>query len=423
MRKSKLQLIGLNFLEFAVWGTYQISMGTYLAHIGFGEQIGLFYAIQGIVALLMPTLVGGIADYCLPAQRVLGICHGISALSMLAVGYYGWVSGENVSFMWLFGGYTIGVAFYLPTIGLSYSVAYTIFDQVGMDLVKYYPPIRVFGPVGFIVSMCLVDLLGFQDSPLQFLCCGIIGLLMAFYSFALPDCPVRASSGNTIGSLFAKMGTTALSMFRRREMCLFLVFSMLTGASLQITNGFGNPYLTNFSRIPEYAETFGVRHANLLISLSQISETCCLLLIPYFFRRLGIKRVMQVAMLAWVLRFALFAAGNPGDRVWMFVLSMVVYGMAFDFFNVSGSLYVNMETDPSLRSSAQGVFLMMTIGVGCTVGMLGAQAVVNHFVDFGSIDAQVIEWKYAWWCFSAYALVVLLLFSLLFHPKKPAKLV
>ena len=218
-------------------------------------------------------------------------------------------------------------------------------------------------------------------------------------------------------SLVEALGLRAFLLFKDKKMAIFFIFSMLLGVSLQITNGFANPFITSFKAIPEYAETFGVQHANLLISLSQISETCCILLIPYFLSRFGIKKVMLIAMGAWVLRFGLFGFGNPGSGVWMFILSMLVYGVAFDFFNVSGSLFVDKETDMSIRSSAQGLFIIMTNGIGATVGTLSAQLIVNRFVDFNSTLPQTEGWATSWFIFAAYALVVAVVFAFVFKYK------
>ena len=307
----KIRLSLMNFLEFAVWGAYLTSMGTYLVKIGMADQIGWFYAVQGIVSIFMPAIMGIVADRWVPAQRLMGLCHLLAALFMFATAYYGYVAmgevADGASVAGTFAGsmifplYSLSVAFYMPTLALSNSVAYTGLNQAGMDTVKDFPPIRVFGTIGFICTMWFVDLMGFQPNQNQFVVSGILSIILFLYSFTLP-------------------------------------FSMLLGVSLQITNGFANPFITSFESIPEYADTFGVNHANILISLSQISETCCILLIPFFMKRFGIKNVMLIAMFAWVLRFGLFGLGNPGNGVWLFVLSMIVYGVAFDFFNISGSL-------------------------------------------------------------------------------------
>ena len=406
----------MNFLQFAVWGAYLTSMGTYLAGVGLGSHIGLFYAMQGIVSLFMPAVLGIIADRWVPAQRLLSLSHLLAALFMAGAGYYGMTAGDVVSFPVLFAFYSMSVAFYMPTLALSNSVAYTALDRAGLDTIKAFPPIRTCGTIGFICSMWLVDLWGFQSNYMQFFVCAGWGILLAVYANTLPACPISRGDGEK-KSLAEALGLKAFLLFRQRKMAIFFVFSMLLGVSLQITNGFANPFITSFNALPEYADTFGVQHANLLISLSQISETCCILLIPFFLSRFGIKKVMLIAMVAWVLRFGLFGLGNPGDGVWMFILSMIVYGVAFDFFNVSGSLFVDKETDVSVRSSAQGLFIIMTNGFGATIGTLSAQAVVNCFVDFNSTAPQVDGWSKAWFIFAAYALIVAVLFAIVFKYK------
>lgn len=411
----KIRLTVMNFLQFAVWGAYLTSMGTYLAGVGLGSHIGIFYAMQGIVSLFMPAILGIIADRWVPAQRLLGMSHLLAALFMGGAGYYAMEAGSEVAFGPLFLLYSLSVAFYMPTLGLSNSVAFTALEKAGLDTIKAFPPIRTFGTIGFICSMWLVDLLGFQANYMQLFTCAVWGLLLALYANTLPGCPV--SKGGARKSLVEALGLNAFLLFKQRKMAIFFIFSMLLGVSLQITNGFANPFITSFQAIPEYADTFGVQHANLLISLSQVSETCCILLIPFFLSRFGIKRVMLIAMVAWVLRFGLFGLGNPGSGVWMFILSMLVYGVAFDFFNVSGSLFVDRETDISIRSSAQGLFIIMTNGIGATVGTLSAQAVVNRFVDFSSTEPQVAGWSQAWFIFAAYALVVAVVFALVFRYK------
>lgn len=417
------RLIVMNFLQFAVWGAYLTSMGRYLGGAGLGDVIGWFYAMQGIVSLFMPAVMGIVADRWVPAQRLLGYCHLLSGLLMIAAGVYGLASGiTGVEFAPLFALYSLSVAFYMPTLGLANSVAYTALDRVHLDPVKAFPPIRTFGTIGFICSMWVVDLTGFQDTAMQFVVSGLLGLLLFAYSFTLPPCPV--TSGGRSKSLAEALGLKAFTLFKRRKIALFFIFSVLLGASLQITNGYANPFLDSFKSVPEYADTFGVQHSNILISLSQASEALCILMIPFFLKRYGIKTVMLIAMVAWVLRFGLFGLGDPGDGVWMFVLSMLVYGVAFDFFNISGSLFIDKETTTSMRSSAQGIFILMTNGVGATVGTLGAQAVVNSYIDMDSSLPQNEQWSHVWFIFAAYALVVAIAFAMLFrykHDRTPVK--
>ncbi len=403
----KVRLAMMNFLEFAVWGAYLTSMGTYLSSIGMASQIGWFYAVQGVVSIFMPALMGIVADRWIPAQRLLGYCHLFAALFMFGAAYMG-ATGQLGAVFWA---YTLSVAFYMPTLALSNSVAYNGLTRAGMDTVKDFPPIRVFGTIGFICMMWFVDLMGFQPNQNQFVASGVVSVILFLYTFTLPACPVSEKKEKQ--SVVDAFGLRAFMLFKQKKMAIFFVFSMLLGVSLQITNGFANPFITSFGLNPLYADSFGVNHANILISLSQVSETCCILLIPFFMKRYGIKNVMLIAMFAWVLRFGLFGVGNPGSGVWMFVLSMIVYGVAFDFFNISGSLFVDQSTDESIRSSAQGLFMLMTNGVGATVGTLSAQAVVNSYTDANGVT----EWASCWLVFAGYALVVGVLFALMFKPK------
>ena len=411
----KFRLIGMSFLQFAVWGAYLISMGTYLFSAGMGDKIGYFYAMQGVVALFMPALMGIVADRWIQAQKLLAGCHVLSALFKFLMGMVAMSSDVAQEYPLLIFLYALSLAFFMPTLALANSVSYTVLEKVKLDPVSAFPSIRLFGTVGFICAMLLTDVLGFQASPNQFFFSAVLGLVAAVYACTLPACPVIERKEKK--SLSEALGLNSFSLFKRKKMAVFFFFCILMGVALQVTNGFANPFLNSFARIPEYADTFGVRHANSLISLSQLSETFCLLLIPFALKRFGIKYVMLISMLCWTLRFALFGWGNPGDGVWMFVLSMLVYGVAFDFFNISGSLFVNNETDISIRSSAQGLFMMMTSGFGATLGTVMAQQVVNHYVDFTSNAPQVEGWSQAWLVFAGYMLMVALLFTIFFKYK------
>ncbi|MBE6216751.1 MAG: MFS transporter [Bacteroidales bacterium] len=420
MNKSiKLRLIVMNIIQWAVWGSYLTSMGSYLASVGLATRIGIFYSMQGIVSIFMPTIMGIVADKFIPAQKLLGLCHGIAGAAMLGAGLYGMTAGSEISFGILFGLYALSVAFYMPTIALSNSVAYNILEKNGYDTVKDFPPIRVFGTIGFICAMLFVNFatngngVQYQHSYNQFIVSGICGLAMLLYCFTLPECPCNKAAGEN-QTLAQRFGLDAFSLFKDRQMAIFFIFSMLLGVALQITNGFANPFISHFQEVPEFADSWGARNANALISISQISETLGILLIPVAMRLFGIKKVMLIAMFAWVFRFGLFGAGDTGSGVWMLILSMIVYGVAFDFFNISGSLYVNQRTTSKIQNSAQGLFMLMTNGIGATIGTLSAQAVVNHFV----YNAAEPNWSAAWYAFAIYALVVALLFMVLFKEPK-----
>jgi len=416
-------------------------MGNYLGSIGLGQQIGLFYAMQGFVSILMPAIMGIIADRWIPAQKLLGISHLIAAIFLGAAGYYGMQHSDSTDFTTLFTLYSLSVMFYMPTIALSNSVAYSALINNNFDTIKTFPPIRTFGTIGFIVAMLFVNFAGFengnftlnfsnsqgfvsfQNTYAQFFVSAFLGIVLFAYSFTLPHCPTNKSDEKQ--TLSDALGLKAFALFKDKKMAIFFVFSMLLGISLQITNGYANPFITSFKDIPQYADSWGANNANALISLSQVSETLCILLIPFCLKRFGIKKVMLMAMFSWFLRFGLFAVGDPGSGVWMFILSMIVYGVAFDFFNVSGSLFVDQETDANIRSSAQGVFMMMTNGFGSTIGMLVAGEIVNHYQIFSDIDpvTKMNGWYSAWAIFACYSLVVAIMFMIVFKYKHtPEKL-
>lgn len=412
----KARIAAMSFLEFAVWGAYLTSLGNYLGRVGLAADIKWFYAVQGIVSIFMPAIIGIIADRWIQAQRMLSLCHLAAGIFMGAAGIYGMMAGDQVQFHTLFWFYTLSVAFFMPTIGLSNSVAYSALTKAGLDTVKAFPPIRVFGTVGFICAMLFVNFTQYQTDYRQLITSAILSGALCIYSLTLPACPTNKAAS---GSLADMLGLKAFSLFKQKKMAVFFIFSMLLGVSLQITNGYGNIFITSFKEVAEFADTWGAQNANALISLSQMSETFCILLIPFFLKRIGIKGMMLMSMFAWVGRFGFFGLGNPGGLVWLFILSMIVYGIAFDFFNVSGSLYVDQETDPSMRSSAQGLFMIMTNGLGATIGTLSAGAVLEHFVFSQPAGMpQINGWHTSWLVFAAYAFVVGVLFALIFHENR-----
>ena len=436
----KLRLIVMNILQWAIWGAYLTSMGNYLVQVGLGPKIGLFYAMQGIVSIFMPALMGIVADKWLGATRTLALCQFIAGAAMLGAGLYaasvessavaaGMKVAEMFSFPIFMSLYTISVAFYMPTIALSNSAAYGILEQNGYDTVKDFPPIRVFGTVGFIASMWIMNFCktsagtSFQFTYHQFIISGVIGLALVLYCFTLPKIKKADTQGQ---SLMDALGLSAFKLFRDKQMAIFFIFSMLLGVALQITNGYATPFISHFQGLPEFAESWGAQNATAIYSISQIAETLGILLIPFAMKKFGIKNVMLIAMFAWVLRFGLFGLGDTGSGVWMLILSCIVYGVAFDFFNISGSLYVNERTSGSVQNSAQGLFMLMTNGIGATVGTLSAQAIVNHFTHSETVMVNGEEmvftmgdWSTCWYIFAGYALVVAILFFILF--KAPAK--
>ncbi len=414
----KIRLAIMNFLEFAVWGAYLTSLGRYLGNIGLGSEIKWFFAMQGIVSIFMPTLMGILADKKIEAQKVLSLCHAFAGVFMAGAGMYCISAGDGVQFAPLFVLYSVSVAFFMPTIALVNSVAYNALGKAGMDPVKEFPPIRVFGTVGFICSMLFTNFVqiggvAMQDSYTQLISSGILSVVLCGYALTMPACPVDKNKKKE--SFADAFGLKAFSLFKNYQFAIFFIFSMLLGAALQITNGYANTFLGSFAADPQFADAFAVKNSNALISISQASETLCILLIPFFMKRFGIKKVMLISMFAWVLRFGFFGLGTPAfPGVLLFILSCIVYGMAFDFFNISGSLYVNENAAENIRSSAQGLFMMMTNGFGATIGTLAAGAVIDAYDVFNT----PANWPSAWYTFAGYALVVAVLFAFLFKPEK-----
>ncbi|CAN5168179.1 nucleoside permease [soil metagenome] len=401
----KLRLIIMNFLEFFVWGCWLISLGGFMFGVlnATGYQIGLTYGTMGIASLFMPALMGIIADRWINAERVLGICHLIGAVLLF------WASRvqDPSAMYWVM---LFNAMFFMPTIALNNTVSYITLEKRGFDIVKVFPPIRVWGTIGFIVAVWVVDLFNWTLSPNQFIVSAISAVCLALYSFSLPECkPAKTSKG---ASWISAFGLDAFVLFKRKQMVIFFLFAMLLGAALQITNAFGKPFLDDFGKIDIYKNTFGVRHSNILISISQISETLFILAIPFFLRRFGIKIVMLISIFAWVFRFGLFGIGNPGGGLWLLILSMIIYGMAFDFFNISGSLYVEKEADVKIRASAQGLFMVMTNGIGAYFGGLFSGMVVDYFTTNG-----ITDWRSTWFAFAGYALVLGILFPIVFKYK------
>jgi NHS family nucleoside permease-like MFS transporter len=425
----------MNFLEFAVWGAYLTCMGNYLGVAGLGDNIAWFYAIQGIVSIFMPTLMGIIADKYIQPQRVLGLCHLLAGGFMLACWWLGLQAGfgQELEAKSLFIAlYTLSVAFYMPTIALANTTAFTILKKNGLDTVKDFPPIRVLGTVGFIITMWFVNCACWEDGAfsltlaesahkfqytyMQFFVSGVLSLVLFVYCFTLPECKLEPKNGVSLAESF---GLSAFKLFKTRKMALFFIFSALLGMCLQVTNGYAGPFITSFkgSADAAIASSFAANNATLLTSISQMSEAFCILMIPFFLKRYGIKVVMLMSMFAWVFRFGFFGIGNPAmPGVIFFILSCVVYGVAFDFFNVSGGIFVDQECEPSVKASAQGLFMMMTNGVGATIGTLAAGEIVNYFCSWEG-GFLMGDWTTCWFIFSTFALIVGVSFALVFHPE------
>jgi NHS family xanthosine MFS transporter len=393
----------MNFLEFFVWGSWLISMGGYMFNtLHFtGIQVSSVYGTMGIASLFMPGLLGIIADRWVNAERLLGLCHLVGAGLLL------WASTVS-DYPTLYIIMLFNAMCYMPTIALNNTVSYIVLEKNAMNIVKDFPPIRVWGTIGFICAMWMIDLAHWTVSPMQLYVSAGAGIVLGLYAFTMPACtPVKTTEKRSLAS---SLGLDAFVLFKKRKMAVFFLFAMFLGAALQITNAFGLPFINDFAK--DYSDTFAVHHPNLLTSISQISETLFILAIPFFLNRFGIKRVMMMSIFAWVFRFGLFGIGNPGSGLFFLVLSMIVYGMAFDFFNISGSLFIEKEAPITIRASAQGLFMIMTNGLGAFLGGLLSGRVVDHFTVDG-----VRDWQSIWFVFAGYALLLGLVFPFAFKYK------
>jgi MFS transporter, NHS family, xanthosine permease len=404
----KLRLTVMSFFQFFVWGAWLITIATYFFsnNMGTGVQFGAIFSTLALSSLFMPALTGIIADKWINAERLYGV---LQILYGLILFYVPQVHDADTLYYVIFG----AMICYMPTISLSNSIAYSILKNNNYDVVKVFPPIRVWGTIGFIAAMWATNLSGSKANATQFLIGGAAAIALGLYSFTLPKCPPQKSISKE-ASFAQQLGLQAFKLFANYKTALFFLFSMLLGAALQLTNMYGDTFLDDFKKVPEYTNSFVVKYSTIIMSISQMSETLFILTIPFFLKKFGIKKVMLFAMLAWVLRFGLFAYGNPVDGLWMIILSCIIYGMAFDFFNISGSLFIETTTDSRIRSSAQGLFMMMTNGVGAFLGSKISGFVIDKYYTVGNGNK---EWHGIWLSFAIYALIVSVLFVLLFKHK------
>ena len=407
----KFRLTVMSFLQFFVWGAWLITIGTYCfnAKGWTGAQFGAIFSTLAIASIFMPPITGIIADKWINTEKLYGVLHILYGLVLI---YVPQVNDPDTLYYVIL----LAMIFYMPTISLSNSISYSILKTNNYDVVKVFPPIRVWGTIGFIVAMWITNLTGSKANANQFLIAAVAAIALGIYSFTLPKCPPQKSISKN-ASLMEQLGLNAFKLFLNYKMALFFIFAMFLGAALQLTNMYGDSFLDDFKLIPQYADSFVVKYSTIIMSISQMSETLFILTIPFFLKRFGIKKVMLFSMIAWVLRFGLFAYGNPTDGLWMIILSCIVYGMAFDFFNISGSLFIETTTDSKIRSSAQGLFMMMTNGFGAFTG----SKVSGYVIDKYYTHAEGKDWHGIWLAFAIYALIVAVLFAIFFKHKHDPK--
>ncbi len=402
----KLKLTGLSFLQFFIWGSWLITIGSYC----FGnkqwqpDEFGIIFSTMGFAALFMPAIAGILTDRYVPAQVLYGIFHIIGGIGLFILP----MADTPTEMFWILLG---TMFFYMPTISLSNTVAYTLLKREKLDIIKSFPPIRVWGTIGFIIALWTISLSGWEQHANQFYVGGISSIVLAIFSFTLPNCPPLGKS--SVEGENKKFLTQASTLIRDKRFAIFLLFAMGMGAALQLTNMYGTPFLNDFNAMDIYKDSLTVKYPAMIMSISQISETLFILTIPFFMKRFGIKNVILFSIIAWVLRFGLFSFGNPGDGLWMIILSCIIYGMAFDFFNVSGSLYIEQHVSENIRSSAQGMFTMMVNGIGAVLGsLISGYAIQKYYVL--EIATQQKNWPGIWMSFAIYSLILGILFVIFF---------
>jgi NHS family xanthosine MFS transporter len=409
----KLRLTLMNFMQYFVWGSWLLTIGHYWFdnQLGTATQFSAIFSTMGMSSILMPALTGIIVDRFINAEKLYGIMHICGAAVLFCLP----MVKDPIIFFWVM---LLNMIFYMPTISLSITVAYSALKKENIDVVKDYPPIRTWGTVGFIAALWTVSLTKNESSANQFYIAGAVALMLGLYAFTLPKCPPLYTSANK-KSIIDSLGLRAFTLFKISKFAIFFAFSMLLGAALQLTNAYGDVFLGDFKNVPAYKNLLTVRYPAIIMSISQVSETLFILAIPFFLRRFGIKYVMLFSMFAWVLRFGLFGFGNPDGSLWMIILSCVVYGMAFDFFNISGSLFVETQTTPEIRGSAQGLFMMMVNGVGALFGSFASGVIIDKFF---TLPDNSKNWQGIWLTFAAYALVIACIFPFVFRYKHNAAL-
>lgn len=431
------RLSSLYFLQFGIWGCYLVSMGQFLGGAGLGDMIPWFYAMAGFAALVMPLLAGYIADRHTGPVRLLAVCHALSATAMAGLFAYalGHPRPDGAATLALFGAAT---AFYTPTMPLCNATALAALRRSGADTTKLFPRTRLWGTVGFVAMMWMVNTVWIVpgegigicfggDSThamdrMQYTCwqlgaAAILGFVTAAYALLMPHQRPAATYDSPISL------RTMLKILRKGNLGMFFLFAMLIGVAQQINNGYATPYITHYRALEGFVGTFGADNATLLMSLSQISEVLWMLCVGAVMARAGVKVTMLMAMTAWSLNFLCFALGDPGSGLWVLAGGMIVYGVAFDFNTVAASLFVEREVPEGSKATAQCLLVMMGRGVGASAGMFAAGAVVNCFCRWTVAPGGrylMGDWLPVWLIFAAYCAVVAVAFAVFFR-SSPAK--
>ncbi len=392
--RSKLSI--MMFLQFFIWGSWNVTMGTYLLNIGFdGISVGASYSTMNWGAIFAPVIVGMLADRFFPAQKVMAILHLFGAFLLFRISSI----MDPTAFFWSLFAYALC---YMPTLALANSVSFNQMDDPG----KQFPGIRVMGTLGWIAVGLIIGVVvprvtgnSIEATNIPLRIGAASSLVMGLYCFALPDTP--PSHGDRKPSIAELLGLETISLMKDRSFAIFIVGSLLISIPLTFYYNFANAFLN---------ET-GMGNAAGKMTMGQMSEVIFLVLIPFFFVRLGVKKMLLVGMAAWVLRYVMFAFGNNDSLVFMLYVGIILHGVCFDFFFVTGQIYVDKFAPAHLRSSAQGFVHVATYGVGMVIGSWASGAIVDSYIVSGSLH----DWNTIWLIPAGMAFVVMLGFMFFFR--------
>lgn len=401
----------MQFMVYFIWGSWLITLSAYWFQNKHWPStlFGLVFSTMAISSIFTPTAAGILADRYINAEYLMFLCNFIGAITLFILPSL----TTPTAFFWVMLLYMI---FYKPTLSLSASISYSALQFDHLDIINDYPIIRVWGTIGFVIALWTISLCGWEKSPIQFYVASAASLLLSLYSFSLPRCkplqPSSSSDEESAISVSERCGVEAFQIFRSSTMCVFFLFTTLLGAALQLTNAYGDTFLHDFAHHPEYSNSLVVSYPAIFMSISQISEICFILTIPTVYTKCGIKITMSLSMFAWVIRFGCFAYANPTDRLLLIIISCIAYGAAFDFFLISGSLFIDSQVENELRASAQGLFMCFVGGIGPLLGNFFAGWMISvWFID----EEGKFEWRNIWLSFAAYSLFVALSFIVMFH--------
>ncbi|MGJ3355763.1 MFS transporter [Providencia sp. Je.9.19] len=401
----------VSFLQYFIWGSWLVTLASYLFNtLQFkGSDIGLVFSSLGLASLFAPVVIGMVADKINNRKLVFITLHLLSAVTLILVAY-------STSVTMLFLVLLLNLMFYMPSISMCNSILFELLEQQKLESNKYFPKIRVFGTVGFIAAMWTISLLKLETSHYQLFIASGASVVLAIFSLTLPAAKAIDKSEKEAVTTSNFNMKNILFVFQKHNVVVFLFFAMLLGSVLQITNTLGVPFLQDLAKNPEAEGSLFASFPTIFLSISQFSEVCFILVLPFLLKKIKIETILLFSMLAWILRFGLFAYGDFSTiGTFVLLLSMIVYGCAFDFFNISGSLFLDKEIPLQYRSTAQGIFTTFVNGFGTYLGAM----LSGWVLDLNTVNG-VVDWHMFWIVFACYTGSFTILYSIYMLLRKPS---